>query len=66
MRTQAYLTGEEYRKLIHYLRRWHDLGPPIADNEPSPKRFFFDQPIAELHPSAKVAGSSDGKEEQKR
>ena len=66
MRTQAYLTGEEYRKLIHYLRRWHNLGPTIADTEPSPKRFFFDQPIAELNPSAKVAASSEDKEEQKR
>ncbi|MCA9193480.1 MAG: hypothetical protein KDB03_17025 [Planctomycetales bacterium] len=50
MKTQAYLTGEEYRKLIHYLRRWHDLGPPVSDEEPSPKRFFFSQPIAELSP----------------
>lgn len=52
MRTQAYLTGEEYRKLIHYLRRWHELGPPVPDNEPSPKRFYYDQPIAELKPQA--------------
>ncbi len=57
MRTQAYLTGEEYRKLIHYLRRWHGIGPPVPENEPSPKRFYYDQPIAELNPS-KVASSS--------
>ena len=50
MRTQTYLTGEEYRKIIHYLRRWHDLGPPVPEVEPSPKRFFFEQPIAELKP----------------
>lgn len=53
MRTQAYLTGAEYRKLIHYLRRWHNVGPPIGDTTPSPKRFFYDQPIAELNPSNK-------------
>lgn len=57
MRTQAYLTGEEYRKLIHYLRRWHDLGPPVPDVEPSPKRFFYDQPIAELNPNTPANSS---------
>lgn len=53
MRTQAYLTGTEYRKLIHYLRRWHNVGPPVRDTAPSPKRFFYDQPIAELNAAAK-------------
>ncbi len=48
MREQAYLTGKEYRQLIHFLRRWHDVGPPTPEVEPSPKRFFFAQPIAEL------------------
>ena len=52
MRTQAYLTGEEYRKLMHFLRRWHNLGPPIPEVEPSPKRFFYSQPIAELKPNS--------------
>jgi hypothetical protein len=48
MREQANLTGKEYRKIIHFLRRWHDLGPPTPEVEPSPKRFFFSQPIPEL------------------
>jgi hypothetical protein len=48
MREQAYLTGNEYRALIHFMRRWHDLGPPAASVETSPKRFFFSQPIQEL------------------
>ena len=50
MRTQAYLTGTEYRKLVHYLRRWHDLGPTFEEVEASPKRFFYSQPITELKP----------------
>ena len=28
MRDQAYLTGKEYRQIIHFLRRWDDVGPP--------------------------------------
>jgi hypothetical protein len=46
MRRHAYLTGKEYRQLIHFLRRWHDLGPPTL--ETPPKRFMFSQPISEL------------------
>ena len=52
MRTQAYLTGDEYRKLIHFLRRWHDLGPAFEEVEDSPKRFFYSQPISELKPKS--------------
>jgi hypothetical protein len=52
MREQAYLTGKEYRQIIHFLRRWHDVGPATADLEPSPKRFFFSQPISELRQAA--------------
>jgi len=48
MREQAYLTGKEYRQLIHFLRRWHDVGPPTPEVEPGPKRFFFSQPLNEL------------------
>ena len=48
MREQAYLTGKEYRALITYMRRWHDVGPPTPDVTPSPKRFFYSQPINEL------------------
>lgn len=50
MREQAYLTGTEYRALIHFLRRWHDVGPPTPEVEPGPKRLVFSQPIAELRP----------------
>jgi hypothetical protein len=48
MRSQAYLTGEEYRQIIVFLRRWQDLGPATQPVTPSPKRMIFSQPIAEL------------------
>jgi hypothetical protein len=48
MRGQAYLTGEEYRQIIVFLRRWQDLGPATPPVPPSPKRLTFSQPIAEL------------------
>ena len=50
MRNFAGLTGEEYRKLMHYFRRWHGVGPATPDVPPSPKRFFYEQPIEELQP----------------
>jgi hypothetical protein len=54
MRVRANLTGKEQAKLMEFLRRWHDVPPPSPPVEPSPKRFFFSQPIAELRkePSA--------------
>jgi len=52
MREQAYLTGREYRQIIHFLRRWHDLGPPTPEVPPSPKRLFFAQPVSELREGA--------------
>lgn len=52
MRDQAYLTGEEYRQIIHFLRRWHDIGPATPPVEPSPKRFVPSQPISELRGEA--------------
>jgi hypothetical protein len=48
MRNQAYLTGKEYRQIIHFLRRWDDVGPPTPPVAPSPKRLVFPQPIPEL------------------
>lgn len=48
MRVRANITGEEYAKLLAWLRRWHDVPPPHPPVEPSPKRFFFSQPIQEL------------------
>ena len=48
MRVRANLTGKEYAKLMEFLRRWNDVPPPTPPVEPSPKRFFFSQPIQEL------------------
>jgi hypothetical protein len=48
MRVRANLTGEEYAKLLAFLRRWHDVPSPSQEVEPPPKRFVFSQPIAEL------------------
>jgi hypothetical protein len=60
MREQAYLTGKEYRQLIHFLRRWQDIGPPTPDVPPSPKRFFFSQPITELREKTPGDGPAAG------
>jgi hypothetical protein len=49
MRVRANLTGKEYAKLMEFLRRWNDVPPPTPPVEPSPKRFYFSQPIQELH-----------------
>jgi hypothetical protein len=48
MRVRANLTGKEYAKLMEFLRRWHDVPAPTPPDAPSPKRFTFGQPIAEL------------------
>jgi hypothetical protein len=48
MRVRANLTGKEYAKLLAWLQRWHDVPPPEQHAPPSPKRFFFSQPIPEL------------------
>jgi hypothetical protein len=48
MRVRAQLTGEEYEKLLEFLRRWHDVPQPTPPIEPSPKRLTFGQPVAEL------------------
>jgi hypothetical protein len=58
MREQVYLTGKEYRQLIHFLRRWQDIGPPTPDVPPSPKRLFFAQPIGELREKAPEKGAA--------
>src|SRR5262245_54860171 len=50
MRVRANLTGEEYAKLVAWLRRWHDVPPPNPPMEPSPKRLTFSQPFADLRP----------------
>jgi hypothetical protein len=64
MRDQAYLTGKEYRQIMYFLRRWHDVGPPTPPVEPSPKRSVFPQPIAELRgesPTARPAAPPTGR-----
>jgi hypothetical protein len=48
MRVRANLTGEEYAKLMTFLRRWHDVPPPGQTETTPPNRFFFSQPNAEL------------------
>jgi hypothetical protein len=50
MRVRANLTGKEYAKLMAWLRRWHDVPPQNPPDQPSPKRFIYSQPIAELAP----------------
>jgi hypothetical protein len=52
MRIRANLTGKEYAKLMEFLREWNDIPPPTPPVPPSPKRFFFSQPITELQPKA--------------
>jgi mono/diheme cytochrome c family protein len=44
MRDFAGLTGEEYRRIVQFMRRWHGVGPATPDVETSPKRFQFDDP----------------------
>jgi hypothetical protein len=48
MRVRAQFTGEEYEKLMEFLRRFHDVPQPTPPVEPSPKRLIPAQPIAEL------------------
>jgi hypothetical protein len=54
MRVRANLTGKEYAKLVAFLRRWADVPPPNPPLQPSPKRFIFSQPMAELRPQSAV------------
>jgi len=55
MRVRANLTGEEYRKLMAFLRYWHDIPPQSPPVEPSPKRLIFSQPLSELRPEPAVS-----------
>jgi hypothetical protein len=48
MRVRAQLTGEEYEKVLEFMRRWHDVPAPTPAPEPSPKRLIPPQPITEL------------------
>jgi hypothetical protein len=58
MRSRANLTGKETAKLLEWMRRWHDVPPPVAEVEPSPKRFVFSQPIVELQPQGEPAANA--------
>src|SRR4029077_20199446 len=58
MRVRANLTGKEYAKLLEFLQRWHDVPPGHPPIEPSPKRFIYAQPIAELRPQTPAQGSA--------
>src|SRR5205807_10240472 len=58
MRIRANLTGKEYAKLMEFLRRWNDIPPPTPAVEPSPKRFYFSQPIQELRPETPAQGAA--------
>jgi hypothetical protein len=62
MRDQAYLTGEEYRQIIMFVRRWQGVGPPTPDVDPSPKRFEFSQPMAELRGEPAPTGAASAPE----
>jgi hypothetical protein len=57
MRSQAYLTGKEYRQIMMFLRRWDNVGPPTPPTEPSPKRFIYSQPISQLREEPPAASS---------
>jgi hypothetical protein len=59
MRMRANLTGKEYAKVVAWLRRWADVPPPHPPVEPSPKRFYFSQPISELRPQDKDKPKED-------
>ena len=64
MRVRANLTGKEYAKLMEFLRRWHDVGPPAAPIEPSPKRITFSQPINELREQKPAPEANPGASEE--
>jgi hypothetical protein len=58
MRVRANLTGEEYAKLMEFLRRWHDVPPPNRPVEPSPKKLIFSQPMNELREKKPAEGEA--------
>jgi hypothetical protein len=58
MRSQAYLTGKEYRQIIMFLRRWDNVGPPTPPVGPSPKRLIYSQPLSQLRGQAEAGASA--------
>jgi hypothetical protein len=61
MRVRANMTGKEYAKLMAFLKKVQDVPPPppTAPPEPSPKRFFFSQPLTELREKEADKGAAD-------
>jgi hypothetical protein len=57
MRVRANLTGEEYAKVLAWLRRWHDVPSPEQREAPSSTRFFFSQPLSELRDKQPKTGA---------
>lgn len=64
MRVCANLTGKEYAKLMEFFQRWHDVPPPTAPVEPSPKHFYPSQPIQELRDQTPAAGGAAAPQQQ--
>jgi hypothetical protein len=56
MRIRANLTGKEYAKLMEFLRRWHDVPPPVQSEEPAPRRFIYSREITELRDQQSKTG----------
>ena len=50
MSVRANLTGKERAKLLEFMRRWHDVPPPMPPVATDPKRLVFSQPITQLRP----------------
>jgi hypothetical protein len=48
MRVRANIPGEDYAKLVAWMRRWSDVPSPEQSETPAPNRFIFSQPINEL------------------
>ncbi len=63
MRVRAQFTGEEYEKLMEFLRRWHDIpqSTPPVEPSPSPKRLIPPQPITELRDEIAPQDSARGR-----
>ena len=61
MRVRANLTGEEYAKLMAWLRRWHDVPAAEQRETPAPNRLFFSQPIPELRAESQAADKAAAK-----
>jgi hypothetical protein len=57
MRVRVNLTGKEYAQLVAFMRRWADVPNPPQVDLPSPKRFLYSQPIADLREQQPKTGA---------